>query len=200
MVHEFRVESNAYSAEYGRNYGGQINVITKSGTNEFHGSVFYFYTDESWAEDIPATPVEEFRDPNAEDTEPDEFKRENWGLTAGGPISRDKAHFFFSYDHTKRTSPFLEDLRTRGAYDAVLQRAQTEPESPPARVGQFPGGRRGHHRASRKRDRDPGSEVDPGGRQRRGEQRQEWFPIQPFAPPASGARHARSYIARCLFR
>jgi hypothetical protein len=126
-VKEFQVIQNGYAPEYGLDGGGFINVITKSGSNNYHGSAFYFFTDEGLAEDLPASPLDKFRDPGAEDTNPDEFKRQNGGLTAGGPIVRDKAHFFVSYDHTKRTSPFEDDLRTRGAYDAVLLRAQTEP-------------------------------------------------------------------------
>jgi outer membrane receptor protein involved in Fe transport len=126
-VKEFQVIQNGYAPEYGLDGGGFINVITKSGSNNYHGSAFYFFTDEGLAEDIPATPLDKFNDPGAEDTAPDEFKRQNWGLTAGGPIVRDKAHFFVSYDHTKRNTPFLDDLRTRGAYDAILARAVTEP-------------------------------------------------------------------------
>ena len=127
-VKEFQVVQNGFAPEYGLDGGGFINVVTKSGTNEYHGSAFYYTTDESLAEDIPATPVDKFRDPNAQDIEPSEFERQNWGLTAGGPIKRDKAHFFFSYDHTQRTNPFVDRLNTRGAYDAVLQRAETQPE------------------------------------------------------------------------
>ncbi|MGB6335212.1 MAG: carboxypeptidase-like regulatory domain-containing protein, partial [Thermoanaerobaculia bacterium] len=126
-VKEFQVIQNGYQPEYGLDGGGFINVITKSGSNNYHGSAFYFFTDEGLAEDIPATPLDKFRDPDAKDTKPDQFKRQNWGLTAGGPIVRDKAHFFVSYDHTKRTNPFIDDLNTRGAYDAVLARAATEP-------------------------------------------------------------------------
>ena len=137
-VQEFQVVQNGFAPEYGLDGGGFINVITKSGTNEFHGSAFYFTTDESLAEDIPATPVDKSRDPDAEDIEPDEFDRQNWGLTAGGPISRDKAHFFFSYDHTKRTNPFVDQLSTRGAYDAILQRAETEPEFASLLIGYEP--------------------------------------------------------------
>jgi outer membrane receptor protein involved in Fe transport len=126
-VKEFQVIQNGYAPEYGLDGGGFINVITKSGSNNYHGSAFYFFTDEGLAEDLPASPLDKFRDPDAADTNPDEFRRRNWGLTAGGPIVRDKAHFFVSYDHTKRTSPLEDNLRVRGAYDAILLRAQTEP-------------------------------------------------------------------------
>ena len=137
-VQEFQVIQNGFAPEYGLDGGGFINVLTKSGTNEFHGSAFYYTTDESLAEDIPATPVDKARDPDAQDTAPDEFERQNWGLTGGGPIKQDKAHFFLSYDHTKRTSPTLQTLSTRGAYDAVLQRAETQPEFADLLIGLTP--------------------------------------------------------------
>ena len=47
-VREFRVETNAYSAEFGRNSGGQINVLTKSGTNDLHGSVYEFHRNDNF--------------------------------------------------------------------------------------------------------------------------------------------------------
>ncbi len=127
-VKEFQIVQNGFNPEYGLDGGGFINVITKSGTNQFHGTGFYYYTDDSFAEDIPATPFEKFSNPSTPDREPNEFERENFGITAGGPIVRDKAHWFVSWDQTDRTSPFVESLTTNGAFDAVLQRSLTEPE------------------------------------------------------------------------
>ena len=46
-VSEFRVEANAYSAEFGRNVGGQVNVLTKSGTNQFSGSAFEYHRNDA---------------------------------------------------------------------------------------------------------------------------------------------------------
>jgi outer membrane receptor protein involved in Fe transport len=127
-VKEFQVVQNGFNPEYGLDGGGFVNVVTKSGTNQFHGSGFYYYTDEGLAEDIPATPLLLFRNPSTPDSEPSEFERENWGLTAGGPIVRDKMHWFVSWDETDRVNPFVENLTTRGAFDAVLQRGIAEPE------------------------------------------------------------------------
>ena len=126
-VKEFQVFTNSFAPEYGANGGGYINVITKSGTNELKGSGFWFYRDDSLSEDIPATPLEEFRgDPGGSPV--DEFERQNWGASIGGPIKQDRTHFFFSYDQTTRDQPFTSDLRTRGAYDAILLRGQTDPD------------------------------------------------------------------------
>ena len=125
-VKEFQVFTNSFAPEYGANGGGYINVITKSGTNELKGSAFYFHRDDSLSEDIPSTPLDEMR--GVDGSRPvDEFERQNWGASFGGPIKKDRTHFFFSYDQTARDQPFTDDLRTRGAYDAILLRGQTDP-------------------------------------------------------------------------
>lgn len=98
-VQEFQVNRNAYSAEYGRAGGAVINVVTKSGTNEFHGSAFEFFRDKSlnansYANKI-ATPVRE-RSP---------FRIHQFGASFGGPLQKDKAFFFFSYDAQRRNIP-----------------------------------------------------------------------------------------------
>jgi outer membrane receptor protein involved in Fe transport len=86
-IREFRVETNAYSAEYGRNSGGQVNVISKSGTNQFQGSLFHFHRNDN-------LDARNFFDSGRKP----EFKRNQFGGTIGGPIKRDKIFFFFGYE------------------------------------------------------------------------------------------------------
>lgn len=86
-IREFRVQSNAYSAEFGRNSGGQINVVTKSGTNNFSGSLFEFHRND-------AMDARNFFDIG---DKPD-FHRNQFGGTLGGPISTDRAFFFLGYE------------------------------------------------------------------------------------------------------
>lgn len=83
-IREFRVETNAYSAEFGRSAGGQINALTKSGTNELHGSIFWFLRNDN-------LDARNFFDPE----ELPEFRRNQYGSTVGGPIVKDKTFFFF---------------------------------------------------------------------------------------------------------
>src|SRR5688500_3327911 len=79
-VREFRVETNAYGAEFGRNAGGQIHVITKSGSNQLHGSAYEFHRND-------ALDARNFFDlPGAK---PD-FRRNQYGVTLGGPLRRDR--------------------------------------------------------------------------------------------------------------
>ncbi|HVL68198.1 MAG TPA: TonB-dependent receptor [Vicinamibacterales bacterium] len=86
-IREFRVEANAYSAEFGRNSGGQINVLTKSGTNRLAGSLFEFHRNDA----LDAR--------NYFDTErkPD-FHRNQFGGTVGGPIRTDRLFYFVGYE------------------------------------------------------------------------------------------------------
>ena len=85
-VREFTVLTNIFEAEYGGRSGGIINAITKSGSNQFHGSVFEFLRNA----DLDAR--------NFFDVHKPAFKRNQFGTTAGGPIRRDKTFFFASYE------------------------------------------------------------------------------------------------------
>ena len=86
-VQEFRVETNAYGAEFGRMSGGQINVITKSGGNSARGSAYEFHRND-------ALDASNYFDVGGK---PD-FTRNQFGVTAGGAIRRDKLFYFASYE------------------------------------------------------------------------------------------------------
>jgi len=83
-IKEFQVIATGGSAEYGRTAGGIVNAITKSGTNEFHGSIFYYQRLEALSA-------------NTSDGKPlKDFHREQFGGTLGGPIVKDKAFWFLT--------------------------------------------------------------------------------------------------------
>ncbi len=99
-VQEFQVNTSNYSVEYGRSAGGIVNSVTKSGTNAFHGSGYYYDRDSAWAAINPTVfhPVQTA--PNvyqAELFKPTDLRRQ-YGLTFGGPILRDKLFFFLAAD------------------------------------------------------------------------------------------------------
>ena len=98
-----------------------MNVITRSGTNELSGSSVLFLRDDRMAARLPRSPLDAARGVPADDAryEVDEFRRYNWGASLGGPIRRDRTHFFVSYDQTAQNQPFVRDIRGRGQYDAV---------------------------------------------------------------------------------
>lgn len=95
-VEEFKVQQTNFSAEYGFSGASVVNMITRSGTNNFHGSVYDYLrngiTDaNNWfnnAADVPLPPVH----------------RNNYGATLGGPIKKDKLFFFFDWDGTRQSS------------------------------------------------------------------------------------------------
>jgi hypothetical protein len=106
-IREFRVESNAYSAEFGRNYGGQINVLTKSGTNTLRGSAFEFHRNDA----LDA--------PNYFDVagKPD-FTRNQFGASLGGPLAEDRLFYFAAFEGLrerlgKTISSFVPDVNAR---------------------------------------------------------------------------------------
>lgn len=94
-VKEFRVLNNGFNAEFGRSIGGLINVVTKSGTNEYRGSAFLYFQDESFVAD-QAIAINYGEDKRYDPA--DEFRRVQFGGSFGGPIQQDKAFFFLSTD------------------------------------------------------------------------------------------------------
>ncbi len=88
-IAEFRIMESDYSAEYGRNGGGIISVVTKSGTNEWHGSAFEFLRNDAFNANTFFNKVEGL--PR------DVLKRNQYGGTLGGPIHKDKFFFFVGY-------------------------------------------------------------------------------------------------------
>jgi hypothetical protein len=99
-IQEFRVDSNNYPAEYGTGTGGQINVLTKSGGKDFHGSVFEYFRNDRL--DAP-----NFFDNIIGQKSP--LRLNQFGGSIGGPIKTDKAFFFFSY----------EGYRLRGGINSI---------------------------------------------------------------------------------
>ncbi len=103
-VEDFVVVSDGANAEFGRSGGGFINIITKSGTNEFHGSAHYFGKYDALSGDYSHA----FPGGGSTGFTPD-FAQHQFGATLGGPIVRDRAFFFLAYDQqeyneTKQTT------------------------------------------------------------------------------------------------
>ncbi len=100
-VQEFQVNQNGFSAEFGRAGGAVINVVTKSGTNDWHGSVFEYFRDESLNSNSPVLTARGAKRPKSQINQ--------FGGTLGGPIKRDRAFFFFAYDGQRSTIPNIVD-------------------------------------------------------------------------------------------
>lgn len=115
-IEEFRVETNSYSAEYGRSNGGVIMVNHKAGTNEFHGSVFEFFRNEALnARNLfaPTGPKPRFR-------------RNQYGFVFGGPIQPERTFFFTDYQGTRlqtgvvRISTVPTSLQRQGIFSNAI--------------------------------------------------------------------------------
>lgn len=87
-IEEFQVITNRFDAKYGRQGGGVLNAITKSGTNTFHGSIYGYFRNEKFGD------AEDFFTEERE-----EYGRRQIGAQFGGPITKDKAHFFLSFEN-----------------------------------------------------------------------------------------------------
>jgi len=99
-LQEFSVQTNNFSAEFGRQSGGLVNAVTKSGTNEFHGSAFEFVRNQAFNATNFFSPT----NPATGKRRQDGLKRNQFGATIGGPVllpkiynGKDKSFFFFSY-------------------------------------------------------------------------------------------------------
>lgn len=112
MVQEFRVTTALPRAEYGRNSGAQVEMITKSGSNEFHGTVYEFLRNTSldannFFNNHLANPFTKMPPIPREQLQQNQF-----GGAIGGPILKNKLFFFFSYDGTRRNQSLLETSTT----------------------------------------------------------------------------------------
>ena len=112
-VQEFQVNQNGFSAEFGRAGGAVINVVTKSGTNEFHGGLFEYFRDESLNANDPITIANQSRRGQPNKRPPSKIHQ--FGGRAGGPIVKNRAFFFFSYDGQRSDIPQVLDVPNSAA-------------------------------------------------------------------------------------
>jgi outer membrane receptor protein involved in Fe transport len=107
-VQEFQVNQNGFSAEFGRAGGAVINVVTKSGTNQFHGGAFEYFRDEALNSNDPVTKANESRRGQPNKRPPSRINQ--FGGRVGGPIVKDKAFFFATYDGQRSNVPQVLDV------------------------------------------------------------------------------------------
>jgi hypothetical protein len=93
-IREFTVLTNSFSAEYGRSAGGVVNSVLKSGTNQIHGSAFYFLRNS-------ALDARNYFDP----AQIPAFRRNQFGASVGGPIRKDKLFYFADYEGIREFQP-----------------------------------------------------------------------------------------------
>jgi hypothetical protein len=123
-VQEFQIQTNGYAAEYGRASGGVVNIVTKSGSNDFHGSVYGYLRNRN------------FQAVNAFSTISDPaYTRVQSGVTLGGPIKKDKTYYFFSWEGTWRQETGFSSIGApNGTFGLVPFDASAFYEAPPNSV------------------------------------------------------------------
>jgi hypothetical protein len=100
-VQEFRVITNSYAAEYGRYQAGVVDVVTKSGTNQFHGAVYEFFRNEKLN-------AARWTPPGVASTK-DPLDRNQFGAALGGPLQKDKTFFFASYSGLRQEETYYRN-------------------------------------------------------------------------------------------
>jgi len=102
-IREFEIVTNSYDVTYGRSGGGTVSAVTRAGTNDLSGSVFFHNR-----ADFLANPYD-----MRGNRRTDEYSISQFGFTAGGPIVRDRAHYFVTYDGQRDARPLqIADLRS----------------------------------------------------------------------------------------
>jgi hypothetical protein len=128
-MEEFRLNVNAYSPEYGRSNGGTVMVVGKSGSNDFHGTLFEFFRNEA------LNARNYFAQPGAKP----EFRRNQYGFTFGGPVRKNKTFFFTDWQGTRlRTGTTRQSVvptlaQRSGVFATTVYDPATNPRTP------FPG-------------------------------------------------------------
>ncbi len=126
-IREFEVITNVYSVTQGRQGGGAISAVTKSGTNTFTGSVFDYFRSDALASPNDIRGNKRVR----------KFTNNQYGFSLGGPIVKNKLHFFTAFDREDASAPFfIADIQSdadaianrisKGALDTVLNIARTK--------------------------------------------------------------------------
>src|SRR5208283_2718255 len=132
-VQEFQIITNNYAAEYGRAAGGVVNIITRSGSNDFHGDVYGYLRNRDFQAVNPFAFCQKPPCPNPA------YTRVQAGAAFGGPIKKDKTYYYFSYETTRRHETGFSSIGLDG-FDLVPFNTATDIGSGPGGggVGSFP--------------------------------------------------------------
>lgn len=121
-IEEFKIHRNSYGAEFGGGGGAQVNLVTRGGTNDLKGSVYYFKRDDSF--NSTNAILKEANQPKSP------LKRDDYGFTFGGPIKRDKAHFFASAEWNDEERGVPRSSQVPTAAEKQGDFSQSNPDCP----------------------------------------------------------------------
>ena len=122
-IGEFKVQTNSFSAEFGRSAGAVVNVSLKSGTNSFHGSGWYYNRSDALA-------AKSWR-ANLLNQQKDDLSWNQFGATTGGPIARNKVFFFGHYEgfRSNKSNLFLTAVPTISQRSGVFPFTVRDPQT-----------------------------------------------------------------------
>ncbi|HET8925254.1 MAG TPA: TonB-dependent receptor [Candidatus Acidoferrum sp.] len=108
-LQEFRIETSSYAAEFGRSPGGQVSIVTRSGSNQFHGTLFEYLRNDvldanDWFNNATINPGTGKTTPRGEE------RQNDFGGVVGGPIVKDRTFFFGSYEGLRLRQPFTQQI------------------------------------------------------------------------------------------
>ena len=118
---EYQVNTANYSAEYGRAAGGVVNVVTKSGSNQFHGELYFKDRDNDWGALNGFTTLTTQTSPGVFTSSvynPKDWRKQ-WGFGVGGPLIKDKLFFFYAFDQFRRNFPATAKVGNASAFFAT---------------------------------------------------------------------------------
>jgi len=119
-VTDFQVNTSDYSPQYGRSAGGVINTVTKSGTNQLHGDLFYYYKNNAIGAQDPFTVENENVGGVIEPISiKPPFLRQQYGGSVGGAAIKDKLFFFFTYDAQAQNFPIVATPSSPNFFNAI---------------------------------------------------------------------------------
>jgi outer membrane receptor protein involved in Fe transport len=130
-IQEFKLQTNSYSAEFGRSGGAVVNAITKSGTNRYHGNVFEFFRNS-------ALDARGYFEPTTDRKA--SFKQNQFGGTLGGPIVKDKLFWFGDYQGTRIRNPMTLSSNVPTPEERSGDFSADDPITDPGTGNPFPGG------------------------------------------------------------
>ncbi|MFN0085914.1 MAG: TonB-dependent receptor domain-containing protein [Blastocatellia bacterium] len=133
-IREFEVLTNSYDAQFGRNGGAQVNIVMKSGTNRFRGSVYEFLRNRSFD-------ARNFFAPRSEPAP--QYQRNQYGFSLGGPVIKDRTFFFGDYEGLRLREGVTKVTNVPTAQERTGDFSQSLFRKPliPGTANEFPGGR-----------------------------------------------------------
>jgi hypothetical protein len=131
-VQEFRVTTSNYGADQGRSSAAQVSLVTKSGTNNFHGSAYWAHRNTAFSSNEFFNKLSQIQ--NGQPNKPPKLQKHIWGWSVGGPIKKDRAFFFLNMENLRESSQSIVEraIPSETFRDGILTYNCADPAACPA--------------------------------------------------------------------